>query len=422
MHSALNKIKLIVKDKIGLDSSTIGGSTIDKIIQQRMHQCKAASYEDYYALVKNNQKELSELLEVTVIPETWFFRDIKPFEIIYKKIQQQQIENPSTIFRILSIPSSTGEEPYSLAMYLTEKGIDPARFSIDAVDISTRALKCAEKGLYGKNSFRGKDFPSYQKKYFEKEDEYYVIHSNIRSIVKFYRLNILHEEHVLHNQFDYILCRNLLIYFDSTTKLIAFNNLFKFMKDNGYLFIGHSEFGSVPDELFANTGFEHAFALTKHSNPNNDKKETTYIPETELDVNKKQESLIEPIKLKSNFESLIKKDDNLDIEKESSENTLKHIRKLADTGNYEKAESMCELFMQNNGEDTESLFLLGLIKNSQKKNNEAVILFRKGLFLDPKHYESLIHLSLILQKMGDRKNADLLKKRADKSQLNNEKI
>ena len=136
---------------------------------------------------------------------------------------------------------------------------------------------------------------------------------------------------------------------------------------------------------------------------------------------KKQESLIEPIKLKSNFESLIKKDDNLDIEKESSENTLKHIRKLADTGNYEKAESMCELFMTNNGEDTESLFLLGLIKNSQKKNNEAVILFRKGLFLDPKHYESLIHLSLILQKMGDHKNADLLKKRADKSQLKNEK-
>ena len=281
MHSALNKIKLIIKDKIGLDSSTIGDTTLETIIIQRMNQCKIEDLEVYCTLVKNSREELSELLEVAVIPETWFFRDIKPFEIIYKKIKQRLNENSSSLLKILSIPSSTGEEPYSLAMYLIDKGIDESRFTIDAVDISTRALQCAEQGLYGNNSFRGKHYHAYQNKHFTKEGDFHKINHNISNKVKFYKLNILHNNALLKNKFDFMLCRNLLIYFDIQTKLTAFKNLSNCLKDDGYLFIGHSEFGSVPDKLFQNTGFEQAFALIKHCHPNfKEKKSLTQTPQT----------------------------------------------------------------------------------------------------------------------------------------------
>ena len=420
MHSPLNKIKLIVKEKIGLDSSTIGDSTIEKIIQQRMHKCKMDDFENYYQLVNDNREELSELLEVVVIPETWFFRDIRPFEIIYKKIKQQITENKTGIFKILSIPSSTGEEPYSLAMYLIDKGIDAARFTIDAVDISCRALKCAEQGVYGNNSFRGKHYHEYQQRHFEKEGDFYKINSNIKNKVKFYRLNILQGDPTLKLKFDFILCRNLLIYFDIPTKLIAFKNLSNFLKDSGYLFIGHSEFGSVPDIFFQNTGFEKAFALIKPGHPDYRKKETEKTTKTTPSSDKKQTPIAKPFKQKKAFESLIKKEkptaskDTIN----NAEDVLKKIRKLADSANYDEAENICRQLINDNGEDVESLFLLGLINSSQNKTKIAEPLFRKGLFLDPKHYESLIHLSLLLQEAGDSKNAELLKRRAENSLIN----
>lgn len=420
MHSPLNKIKLIVKEKIGLDSSTIGDSTIEKIIQQRMHKCKIDDFEKYYHLINDNREELSELLEVVVIPETWFFRDIRPFEVIYKKIKQQIAENQSSIFKVLSIPSSTGEEPYSLAMYLIDKGIDAARFTIDAVDISSRALQCAEQGLYGNNSFRGKHYPEYQQRHFKKEADFYKINSNINNKVKFYRLNILQREPTLELKFDYILCRNLLIYFDIPTKLVAFKNLSRFLKDNGYLFIGHSEFGSVPSHLFQNTGFEKAFALIKPAHPNYKDKATEKKSEPTPSAQKKPKTIAKPFKQKKAFESLIKKEEPTNSEEKTTDiaDILKNIRKLADSANYDEAEEFCHKLIAKNGEDVESLFLLGLISSSQKKNKTAESLFRKALFLDPKHYESLIHLSLLLQETGDKKNADLLKRRADNSLLN----
>jgi len=421
MQTPLNKIKSIVKEKIGLDSSTIGDSTIEKIIQQRMHQCNLEDFDDYYFLITNNAQELSELLEVTVIPETWFFRDIKPFETIYKKIKQKLVENRSSTFKILSIPSSTGEEPYSLAMYLIDKGIDISRFNIDAVDVSERALQCAKQGVYGNNSFRGKHYSAYQKKHFCKEGDFYKIHSNINRKVNFYRLNILKGDQALKQKFDYILCRNLLIYFDVPTKLTAFKNLFNFLKDNGHLFIGHSEFGSVPDNLFKNTGFEHAFALVKHNNTEYKKKPQTEALETAPSFPKKQQKIAQPFKQKKAFESLIKQDTSKNSEENKTKpsSTLKQIRNLADSGEYDKAEEICEQHITNNGEGVETLFLLGLIKGSQNKNSQAETLFRKALFLDPKHYNSLIHLSLLLKKSGDNKNADLLKARAEKSQSSN---
>lgn len=401
MDTALNKIKQIVKNEIGLDSSTIGENTIEKIISQRIQQSNSTGFKNYLQLINTSPLELNELLETAVIPETWFFRDIRPFEFIYNAILKKHLENPSSTFKILSIPSSTGEEPYSLAMYLIDKGISESIFNIDAVDVSQRALQLAETGTYGNNSFRGKHYASYQSKYFNCDNNIYSIHQSIKDNIKFYNLNILHDQHSMEYQFDFILCRNLLIYFDSDTKLIAFNNLSTLLKDSGHLFIGHSEFGAVPATLFRNIGFEQAFALIKHSHPD-------FIEKNKkLNKKTKQEKPKTPC-IKQNFKKLINNTD------ERNDNTvsIEKIKNLSNTSEFEEAKKICRLYIEKHGEDSDVLYFLGLINSSEDEAECAEKNFRKSLFLNPKHYESLINLSLILDNKGDTKNAALLKKRA----------
>jgi len=414
MDTALNQIKLMVKNSIGLDSSTIGDTTIEKIILQRMHQCEIKQFKDYLQHITHSQQEFNDLLETTVIPETWFFRDIRPYEFIHKHIQKQLLSNKSAHFKILSIPSSTGEEPYSLTMYLLDKGITESSFTIDAIDVSQRALQLAQNAIFGKNSFRGKHYHAYQHKHFSRDGDFYQLNQNIRDKTTFHNLNILHKQQSFKYKFDFILCRNLLIYFDSDTKLNAFNNLSELIKDDGYLFIGHSEFGAIPDNLFQNTGFGQAFALIKHSH--SDYKEKPFVTgqKNNPDKNIKPTTKKKSTHKNSSFKKLIidTTDKKQTIDKDQ---ILLQVRELANAQNFTEAKAHCQLYTKSFGEDIDILYLLGLISSSENNDSDAETHLRKGLFLEPKHYDSLIHLSLILEKKGDIKNATLFKKRAHKT-------
>jgi len=411
------KIAEILRDKIGLDCSTIGKSTVEKILMQRMMSCKIDSVENYYQYLISHPEELSELLEFAVIPETWFFRDIKPFQIIHDHIRKVTIKDNLTSVNILSIPCSTGEEPYSIAMYLLDKGLPITSFNIDAVDISHRALEFAKQGSYGNNSFRSNNYHNYQGKYFANKENFYQIHESINNKVNFSRLNILQGDYSLHNKYDFILCRNLLIYFDAATKEKAFKNLSLSLKNTGLLFIGHSEFGSVPKKIFRNLGSSMSFALTKHNNP--DHKKST---DSENQVVKAKDITAFDKKLetrKASFETYIQPEKNLPTPvKEKSKNIISQAKKLANSAQYGEAEILCRQLIDEHGDNTEAFYILGLIAGSQKQVALAESLFRKAIFLEPKHYESLVHLSLLLHEKGDVQNAELFKKRADRAALN----
>jgi len=414
------KIAEILRDKIGLDCNTIGESTVEKILMQRMMNCKIDSVENYYQYLISHQEELTELLEFSVIPETWFFRDIKPFQIIYENIRKEQLIDKNASTNILSIPCSTGEEPYSIAMYLLDKGLPITSFNIDAVDISHRALELAKQGSYGENSFRSNNYHDFQNKHFTKKDNFYQLHEDINNKINFNHLNILQGDYKLHSKYDFILCRNLLIYFDATTKERAFKNLSLFLKNTGLLFIGHSEFGSVPKDEFQNLGSSLSFALTKHNNPKH--KKTKH--QTKTPLNHKN---ITPFKNKAkaktkeiSFETYIQpsKDSPKRPEIENSIDMISQAKSLANSAQYGEAEILCRRLIDKHGDNAEAFYLLGLIASSQKQVSLAESLFRKALFLEPKHYESLVHISLLLQEKGDIQNAELFKQRADRAAAN----
>src|SRR6266481_6690402 len=151
------KIEHAVRERIGLDAASIGSTLLQRSIRLRMKSHGLKKADDYYGLLQASSTEWSELIESVVVTETWFFRDNEPFITLLGLVQEWLPANRVGKVRLLSLPCSSGEEPFSLAIALLDAGVAPERFEIDAVDISARALARAERGVYGKNSFRGNE-------------------------------------------------------------------------------------------------------------------------------------------------------------------------------------------------------------------------------------------------------------------------
>jgi len=423
MKSALDKIKNILKKEIGLDASSIGEATINKILNERMRSCKISELDEYYAHLSNNTDELHLLLETSVIPETWFFRDDKPFKLILANISKRLLSRPENSCRILCMPCSTGEEPYSIAIYLHDNGIPDTAYEIQAVDISHKSIEIAKQAIYGNNSFRGNIARQYADKYFTHSNSRYTLNDNIKSSVNFQQENILEAGKLqFSGKFDFILCRNLLIYFDIPTKETAYKKLNSLLKDDGALFIGHSEFGSVPEDIFKTTKLETVYCLIKQ------KKNTIKNISKDKTNTEKANKLLQLKTIKPPEKKAFSNAEQYNVKKEikiqePSQNTdqdlMQKAKTLANSGDFDAAKSLCLEHIDTNGDHEESFFLLGLISEASGNSLQAQNYYKKALYLNPKHYETLIHLSLIIKSQGDIETSNRLKERAERAAKNN---
>ncbi len=220
------------------------------------------SYREYYSFIKKDQtgNAIVPLLDDISTNLTSFFREINHFSfldtVIPKMIAEKEKKRDST-FRIWSAGCSSGEEVYSLlfTMQAHLKNKKPEwNLKMLATDISTDILQKASNGLYDVK--RVDAVPPYMvKKYFVKElgpkgREMMRIKPEYRQIVTFRRFNLMTENFPFKHQFDYIFCRNVMIYFDKPTQEVLVSKYHKLLKPNGYLFIGHSE---------SLTGLNHSF-------------------------------------------------------------------------------------------------------------------------------------------------------------------
>lgn len=228
-------IEALLRQNIGLDANTIGYSTIARAVNQRMAACGLSDTNSYLIRLQTSTQELEELIENAIVPETWFFRDREPFVFLHRyAIADWWPKHPNGVLRVLSVPCSTGEEPYSIAIALLESGLTPKQFCIDAVDISKKSLIKARQGVYSKNSFRGENLAlpnftgttaaskngfSWRERYFEQTADGYQLCDLVKSKVNFIHGNLLERSFLIgKNSYDVIFCRNVLIYFDSSAR------------------------------------------------------------------------------------------------------------------------------------------------------------------------------------------------------------
>ena len=149
-------IEKFLEDEIGLSADAVGSDIISKAVRLRMEDCGLKRREEYLACLRSSLKEREKLIEEVVIPETWFFRNQESYAYLCQYLKNEWVqENKDKTLHVLSVPCSTGEEPYSIAMSLMDSGLDGIRIRIEAVDISTAAVLKAKRASYGSRSFRG---------------------------------------------------------------------------------------------------------------------------------------------------------------------------------------------------------------------------------------------------------------------------
>ena len=425
------RIEQLLRREIGLDAASVGSSAIERAVRLRMKGLGLKKHEDYLRVLQSSraqpslrgQDEWEELVESVVVAETWFFRDGDPFRALVELVQREWLPQYAVRpFRLLSLPCSSGEEPYSLAMALLDANIPPERFTIDAADISARALARAQRAVYGKNSFRGKNL-DFRDRHFQATPEGHALHPHVRQCVQFHRANILADDFFTGSApYDFIFCRNLLIYFDRDTQAKALEKLTRLLAPQGVLFVGPAELPLTTGQGFVSLNLPMAFACRRtgdtvapapatgrpKSRAPQSAASPTVTPKSLLAASQPAHpatapAVAPPPDLRSTTADGQLPDD------------LAAARRLADAGRLAEAAVMCQTHLDRQGPSAQVFYLLGLVRDASG-DPQAMDYYRKALYLEPNHYETLLHMSLLLEKNGDLAGAHTFKRRAERLQ------
>ncbi len=242
-----NKLRDIIYDEAGIKLSDVKKILMQSRLIKRLRDLKLDNFTEYHDyLIQNYEKEKINFINAITTNKTDFFRENDHFEFMKSKILPEFMNKKEKELRIWSAGCSTGEEPYTIAITLFEyfNGKVAPELLILATDIDTQVLDKAQEGRYSAEHLAEVD-PKYLKNYFihgeSDRGDFYTVKDNLKQIVYFRRLNLLSEEYPMKQKFDIIFCRNVIIYFDRETQKKLFEQYHKYLKDDGYLLIGHSE-------------------------------------------------------------------------------------------------------------------------------------------------------------------------------------
>lgn len=242
---------------------------VDKRLIDRMKVTGASSFSNYFSMLRLDEAgELQVLVNLMTTNETYFFREEYQFKILVNALLPEVVrkKKKGDSIRIWSIPSSSGEEAYSLAIYLLEHWpvVDEYDIELQASDIDTRVLKLAEKGIYQKRSLQYLP-PELVEKYFTQLTATdFQIAQTIRDSVAFTRVNVTDASQTRsYRDFDIIFCRNLLIYFDDISRREAADTFYDALVPGGFICLGHSESMSRISPLFSARKFPDGIVYQK---------------------------------------------------------------------------------------------------------------------------------------------------------------
>lgn len=243
---------------------------VDKRLIERIQATGSSDFRSYFTMLRfqSSSAELQALTNVMTVNETYFFREAYQFDCLVNSLLNEltQDRKQNHPIRIWSLPCSTGEEPYSIALYLLEywSRLDQYDVEILASDIDTVVLEMAAAGVFSPRSIQ--NLPgALLKKYFTRlDDGSYQIAADLVSSIDFSRVNILDPlDTVNFRDIDIVFCRNLLIYFDDTSRRSAAETFYNAMRPGAFICLGHSESMSRISDLFTVRKFKDAIVYQK---------------------------------------------------------------------------------------------------------------------------------------------------------------
>lgn len=241
---------------------------IERRVADRMAAVGAASFGIYFGVLRAEGREQEALINAFTVNETYFYREEHQLACLSRDLLPDLIRGrqPGDKIRIWSAPCSTGEEAYSIAIWLLEnwRMVDAYNVEIVGSDIDTRALDDARAGLYGQRAV-ARLSDAVRAAYFEPAKRHgWQIIDDLRESVTFSQANLVDGPGLQsHGMFDIIFCRNVLIYFDEASRLIAANNLYERLRPGGYLCLGHTESMNRISERFDVRRFDDAIVYQR---------------------------------------------------------------------------------------------------------------------------------------------------------------
>ena len=238
--------KHLIYQQVGIKLDEPKKTLLVSRLGKRLRDLHLSSYQAYYDCVsgEGGGEELIKLLDLVSTNKTEFYREPVHFDFLRDQVLPE-VQSSRTL-RIWSSASSSGEEPYTIAMTLSDAIPDINRWDIKilASDISTRVLAKASSGIYEEE--RVSQLPNdLVKRHFLRgkgpQAGKLQVRPQVARLVAFRRINLMDPTFPIRSQLDVIFCRNVMIYFDRPTQTKLMEKFFRYLRPGGYLFIGHSE-------------------------------------------------------------------------------------------------------------------------------------------------------------------------------------
>lgn len=247
------RLQEFIEGELGIRMPPVKKVMLESRLQKRLRLLRIGEFEAYLDLAFSEEEragELIHLIDVVTTNKTDFFREPDHFDILRRRLLPEMYLNEGIGRReplqIWSAASSTGEEPYTLAMVLAEFARENGdfEFRILGTDISTRVLEAGRKAIYPEE--RVAPVPEELRKRYllrskEKERRLVRIRPELRRLVSFQRQNLMDDRYQVKGPFDVVFCRNVIIYFERPNQERILTRLVRHLKPGGFLFLGHSE-------------------------------------------------------------------------------------------------------------------------------------------------------------------------------------
>ena len=229
---------------------------VQRRISDRMSFLKIAYFPTYFSFLRSDADgEIEKFINAFTVNETYFYREEHQLRCLSTDLLNERVRSkrPGEALRIWSVPCATGEEPYSIAMWLLENWpeVDVQDVEIVGSDIDTECLTAARLGEFGQRALM-RLTPALIGKFFTAagNDRWRIV-DDVRQSVQFTQANLMdRQETRSHGVFDVIFCRNVLIYFDDASRRVAAENLYENLEPGGFICLGHTESMSRISPLF----------------------------------------------------------------------------------------------------------------------------------------------------------------------------
>lgn len=436
----LDLYKEFICNKSGIRIPNDRLSNLQAAIIERMEEVNIFDNDSYYKFLIKSSQEFHNLISLLTVNETYFFRNPRYFNLFSKELIPELLRGTQAgkKIRILSAGCSNGEEPYSVAISLIEEYGEAAfnQFEVIGVDIDMKAIQKAEMGVYGKNSFRAYH-AGLRERYFKiLEDGKFKISPSICRMISFYHQNLNDSSYIDNiNNIDIIFYRNVSIYFSIESQEKIFASLTKILNKNGYLITSPSEtFSHKHKELtlverdgiyiFHKSNIKKIISVQSQKKPpkiKRDKIKNTNemklsgmsklktstsakknIQEKDTDKIKEVRLIIEQKRYEEALEiiSVIKSEEELFMDA-----ILLEIEILINRNSFIEADQRCNELLHYDPLCYQGYYLAGLIAHEEKRDSEAIKLFKKCLYIEPSLWQSHYFLAEIYKNSNDYQKA-----------------